>query len=591
MEGLQDFLTEFRGCGDFPSLQRLLSAFRSRPPAKPADGSYRPQKVFILSNYSTQFVASALPLALLQNGIWPEVLADEYDAWEITPLEEESALTRFRPDVALFLLSSLPLAYGSRSGPEEVAGRITAMVGKVRERTRARIALTLPEALADERSADTWAYRWRQEVLRLLDASLPADCARISLEPLIRDAGSRAWHADRYYVMSKLPFHPANTKAVATVLADVLADLAAPRIKLIIADLDNTLWGGTVGEVGAAKVDLDHLDKGLAHLRLQKLLGHLRESGVLLAIASKNNPEDALAVFRTRPEMILKESHFAATRINWLPKSRNVADILAELRLSTAGVVFLDDSPVEREEIRQMVPGVLVPELGPDPIAWADELLGTGLFTRRAGTAEDRSRAELYRTEQARESAKGAFRDEGEFLKSLELSLKVEGYPGNEARVLDLLAKTNQFNLTTRRHNREAVEALLARGGRCYVFGLADRFGSYGIIGVMLTVPASGGRAHAIDTWLMSCRVIGRKVERGMLAHVIGDLRDAGVRELIGELIPTGKNGMVADLYPDLGFAATHADGESRFFALPLASADPRRLGHFCAIVSGEARA
>src|SRR5690606_40796796 len=146
---------------------------------------------------------------------------------------DDGALEKFRPDVVLFLLSSLPLAYGRESAPDRIAGRIGEMVGKVRERTRAKIVLTLPEPLADEKSAQTWAYEWRHDLLRLLGGALPVDCVQASLDPLIRRAGSRDWYSNRYYVMSKLPFHPNQTKPVAGMLAGILADIASPRLKLV----------------------------------------------------------------------------------------------------------------------------------------------------------------------------------------------------------------------------------------------------------------------------------------------------------------------------------------------------------------------
>src|SRR5690606_25739777 len=176
MQDLQSLLMEYRESKDFPSLQRTLNKLSGLPSGMPPEEGFRPQKILILSNYATQFVASALKLALLQNGIWPDTCEDEYDSWEITPRRDDGALEKFNPDVVLFLLSSLPLAYGRESAPDRIAGRICDMVGMVRERTRAKIVLTLPEPLADEKNAQTWAYEWRHDLLRLLGGALPVDC-------------------------------------------------------------------------------------------------------------------------------------------------------------------------------------------------------------------------------------------------------------------------------------------------------------------------------------------------------------------------------------------------------------------------------
>ncbi len=212
----------------------------------------------------------------------------------------------------------------------------------------------------------------------------------IDTAPLMRQAGAAAWFDDRFYDTAKLPFHPDRTPAMLGLLADALTGIVAPRCKLVVVDLDDTLWGGRVGDDGYDGIDLDPAGNGRHFLRMQAFLQGLRGNGIVLAIASKNDPAAVQEVFAKRPEMILRADDFAAAEIHWEPKSSSLARILDRLKLSTAGVIFLDDNPVERAEVRQRFPDIEVPELPDDPAQRVAMLLGTGLFDHRIATGKSR---------------------------------------------------------------------------------------------------------------------------------------------------------------------------------------------------------
>jgi FkbH-like protein len=291
----------------------------------------------------------------------------------------------------------------------------------------------------------------------------------------------------------------------------------------------------------------------------------------VLAIASKNDPGNVREVFAKRPEMMLRFDDFAAAEIHWEPKSLSLTRILDRLKLSTAGVIFLDDNPVERAEVRRLFPDIAVPELPDDPAQRVPMLERTGLFDHRLTTRETRDRNRMYAENAAREEAQRGAGDYAEFLRGLKMIMEGSPLEAARERVIELINKTNQFNLTTRRHNWSELAAVTRDGfGRCY--RLTDRFGDNGVISVIAVARDTAADAR-IDLWLMSCRVLGRKVEEAILADVAARARGLGAKRLIGEYCPTAKNALVRELYPRLGFQEIERSRDAVRYALPLDAA------------------
>jgi FkbH-like protein len=526
-------------------------------------------RLALTGNYATPFLARGFPLALAARNLAAEIYESPYNQWRAELLEPASSLHAFAPTHVILALTSIELAYGSLRSPEAVVAAVAAAAEAALKTTDAHILVTLPEPLADETSDNAVAYGWRRAVNDGLRAALAVPrVTLIDIEPLMRNVGAHAWLDDRFYDTAKLPFHPDRTPAVLGLFADAVTGATAPRCKLVVVDLDDTLWGGRVGDDGFDGIDLDPAGKGRHFLRLQAFLQGLLAKGIVLAIASKNDPAAVRDVFARRPEMILRAADFAASEIHWEPKSSSLGRILGRLNLSTAGVVFLDDSPVERAEVRLRFPDIAVPELSDDPAQRVPMLERTGLFDHRVTTGESRGRGRMYAENDAREVAQRNIGDYQEFLR--ELKMVLEGAPLESARerVTELIHKTNQFNLTTRRYNRGELAAIVGSGfGRCY--RLTDRFGDNGIISVVAVAREETADAR-IDLWLMSCRVFGRKVEDAILADIAARARALGARRLIGEYAPTAKNALVRDLYPRLGFEEIARRGESVLYALPL---------------------
>ncbi|HWE35535.1 MAG TPA: HAD-IIIC family phosphatase [Isosphaeraceae bacterium] len=400
-------------------------------------------------------------------------------------------------------------------------------------------------------------------------AALPPGSYFLDLEHVSGALGRATFYDDRRYYWTKQPFSEAGGVALAEHLfAGVRALTTGPK-KVLVLDLDNTLWGGVVGEVGPLGITLGDSPDGEAFRALQAHAKGLARRGVVLAVASKNNPADAREPFEANPDMVLKRDDFAAFEACWDPKALMIARIAETLNLGLDSFVFFDDHPAERELIRQALPDVEVVDVPEDPAGYVRALEAGLWFEAVALTDADRERAEQYAVEGRRRELQRAYYSMDDYLRSLEMVGDVR--PIDEAdltRVVQLLAKTNQFNLTTRRHSREDVLALLddpRSVGR--TLRVRDRFGDYGLVAVVLAAPA-GADAVRIDTLLMSCRVIGRTVEQFFVAATLDRFRELGYRRVLAEYIPTKKNALVSRLYDDLGFArlsAADGDGPVRY--------------------------
>jgi FkbH-like protein len=359
-------------------------------------------------------------------------------------------------------------------------------------------------------------------------------------------------------------------------LADLVAGhLAArhgvQRKKVAAVDLDDTLWGGIVGEAGTGGIEVGGEGPGLAFLEFQRELLRLHRSGVVLVMCTKNNQDDALAGF-DHPAMLLRREHFAAERINWQDKAANLRELADELNVGIDSFVFLDDNPREREWVRQALPEVVVPELPADPAERPAFLAAGPWFQTLAVTEEDRRRTESYRAQGERRRAASGARSFEDYLASLEQRVTVQ--PATEAtiaRAAQLIGKTNQFNLTTRRHAPGDVERMAADDAtEVLTVAVADRFGDSGITGVVIV--RHEGDAALVDTFLLSCRVLGRRVEDAVLSVVARHARERGAARLVGTFVPSDRNAQVATFYPDRGFAPT---GEEGAWALALDDALP----------------
>jgi FkbH-like protein len=349
-----------------------------------------------------------------------------------------------------------------------------------------------------------------------------------------------------------------------------LYPLTGRLAKVLAVDLDNTLWGGVIGEDGMDGIQLSGEHPGAAFQALQRALLDVRRRGILLAIASKNNREDAMEAIEQHAGMLLRARHFAAMRINWQDKAQNLREIAAELNLGLDAIAFLDDNPVERQHVRDAAPEVMVIEVGTDPMDLARAVRDFPAFERLSLSEEDRHRGDYYAADRQRVELETASASKEDFYRSLAQEAELSPVTGATlARVAQLTQKTNQFNLTTRRYSEAQISAMAAEPG-CHVLSIRvrDRYCDNGLVGVAITRDRQGAqeRVCEIDAFLLSCRVIGRTVETALLAHLCSQARMRGCSTIEGWFLPIKKNAPAKDFYPNHAFeVAEQTDGALRY--------------------------
>lgn len=357
--------------------------------------------------------------------------------------------------------------------------------------------------------------------------------------------------------------------------------------KLLLLDLDNTLWGGLAGEHDMAPIVLSEEHSGLAYKNLQRVLMQMQRQGVLLAIVSKNNEQDAMKLIEEHPHMVLRKDAFAAMRINWKQKHENILEIAGELNLGTDSFVFWDDNPAERELVRQLLPEVTVPEFPdkPEELAAAMTEVYRKYFQKPVVTAEDREKTAQYAANAARRRLEGSVSSFEEYLEQLEIVVtRVEPREHLE-RLTQLVNKTNQFNLTTKRYTQSSMAELLQdRKKKIYLYNVTDSFGDNGIVAAVIV----DLQEAVVEEFVMSCRVMGKQIEYAIMEDVEKNLRELGLQTLTGIYVPTGKNRPVAELYESLGYrrvpqradsaktAGAVSDEAARRYVLELSAAPPR---------------
>lgn len=423
----------------------------------------------------------------------------------------------------------------------------------------------------------------RRLVRALNDAlrdALPAGALFLDLDEVAALHGRAAFYDARRWAWTRQPFSEAGVAALAQATQAAVRALTTGPKKVLVLDCDNTLWGGVVGETGPLGVELGENADGMAFRTFQAWCKAASQRGVVLAVATKNEVDDARGPFVSNTNMILRYEDLAAFEANWGPKPESLKRIAAQLSLGLDSFVFVDDNPAERELMRQALPEVEVPELPADPAGYVAALEAGLYFEAVALTAEDAARSQQYQAERGRREAEASFTNLDDYLTSLRMTGELRTVDEADLpRVVQLLAKTNQFNLTTRRHGSSYVEGLIARPeATAITLRMADRFGDHGLVALALAEP--DGDALRIDTLLMSCRVIARTAEEYLFNAVLAHAQKHGFKRLIGDYLPTKKNAQVADLYPRFGFAAAGdvpGEAEGRRFVLDLEGAHPVR--------------
>jgi FkbH-like protein len=545
-------------------------------------------RVAILRSFTVEPAIPLLRAMGFVGGIDLEVRLGDFNAYAQEILDRSSWLYSWKPDVVILAVQTRDVSPAlwdgfadlDTAGVEAEVGRTIEMFQNLLSSFRAASSahlivhsLQIPTLLA-RGLLDSCGSLGQSDAIRKINGALhnTARAARnvyvLDYNSLIARRGETAWHDQRKWLMARMPIAAGELVHLAAEWLRFLHPIAGRICKLLAVDLDNTLWGGVIGEDGIDGIKLDDNYPGATYRDVQRALLDLHRRGILLAICSKNNPAEAMEVIEKHPGMLLKPGHFSAIRINWADKAENLRQIAAELNVGLDSVAFLDDNPVEREWIRTQIPEVTVVELPADPMTFAPTLRECPVFERLELTEADQSRGRLYAEQRQRTQLAQTAASLEDFYRSLQMRARVE--PVNYAtlaRAAQLTQKTNQFNLTTRRYNHEQLAQLL-KPSLALAIQVTDRFGDYGIVGVAILRIHDG--LCEIDTFLLSCRVIGRTIETAFLAAITREAIAAGAGRLVGWFIPTMKNAPAATFYENHGFARTRENEGAVLWELDL---------------------
>lgn len=558
------------------SLKRTLSA---------APGLV-PKRVALMSGSTIGEVKNILELFLLANGIQPQFYEGQYGLYYENLVFDDGALAAFAPEVLYIHTSSRNIQHWPEPGEDAAAcaQKRADALARLKAAAKAALGFGCPVILNNfdlpvyrvmgnsEGSAASGHVRFVRQLNEELAAFVEAtpnlylnDLAYLqAVHGMDAFSSQTAWYAYKYAVsIDCIPF-------LCQSVANIIKSLFGRNKKALALDLDNTLWGGIIGDDGPEGIVLgSESPAGMAYSEFQGYLKALSELGVLLNVCSKNEPANAEAGF-ARPDSVLKKEDFVSFKANWEPKHLNLAAMAREINLLPDSFVFVDDNPAEREIVRRELPGVTVPELTA-PEDYIKALDRGGYFEVTTLSADDRKRTEMYRQNAQRAALEESFGSYEDYLKSLEMVGEFGPFDAAHAeRITQLINKTNQFNLTTRRYSAAEVEGLLGDAGHITLYGrLLDKFGDNGIVTAL--IGAVQGETLDIELWIMSCRTFKRQLEQAMFDRLCEAAAARGIKRIVGHYYPTAKNLLVKDFYATIGFTMTEeeADG-SRTFAYAL---------------------
>ncbi len=542
-----------------------------------------PCRVAVLRSFTLEPVIPFLQARCFAAGIDATLLVGGFNTYAQDLLDPASPLYRFDPDIVILAVRTpdvAPALWEQFAGlateevhrvVEQIPAEVRLWIETFRARSRAHLVihgLELPAYAAVGVLDSQQAFGQMEAIhgvnrrLQQLTREYPG-AYLLDYDALVARHGRLRWHDGHKWQTIRMPIAAEGLSQLADEYMRFIRPLTGKVCKALAVDLDNTLWGGVVGEDGLQGIQLGPDYPGTAYRDCQRAILDLYHRGVILAICSRNNADDGLEVLATHPHMLLRPEHFAAVRINWDDKVENLRRIADELNIGLHSLAFLDDSPAEREAVRDQLPDVAVIDLPADPTLYAQALRDSPLFERLTLSDEDKARGRYYAEQRQRSELRCGTRSLEEFYVSLRMKAEVKTADSSAlARVAQLTQKTNQFNVTThRRTEQELVE--LTRDPRVHVLTLrlADRFGESGLVGVSMW--RRHGDCGEIDTFLLSCRAIGRSVETALLACLADEARREGVVRLVGRYRPTKKNAIARDFYARHGFSliAENADG------------------------------
>jgi FkbH-like protein len=593
---LRSELSRLRLPLSLPEVQKITAH------AKMLAGELRPLRLAVVHTYTSDLLDPWLAMAGALQGLEVQTYHAPYGL-ALQEAAPDSALVQHAPAVTLMLLRREDLhpdlarpitslgSEGQARLRDEALARLREIVGLFRAQRTGHLVVTLLPSMAaptlghydaqSDASEGAWWARTKTEIGTWMRESVPASLF-LDLDEILQQVGRNAFFDRRFWYSARFPFGAEAARELARRVIGVGAVLSTPRAKVLVLDADNTLWGGVVGEDGFDGIALGPDYPGNVFVDFQRRILDFQQRGLILAMCSKNNPEDVDQVLRDHPHQILRDEHFAARRVNWTPKPDNLASLAEELNLGLDSFIFVDDSDHECAAVRDRLPQVEVIQVPKRQVDIATCLDHVARLEVLSLTNEDLAKTEMYAQERRRreftetvgQSGAGA----GDYLKRLGMVMSVSVDPAAHVpRLAQLTQKTNQFNLTTRRYDEQQMQSFMASPEWLVAdFSLADTFGDSGIVGLAMLRLLDPAQAE-IDTFLMSCRVIGREAEAAFLNTLLRRLAEQGVHQVVADYLPTKKNDLVKDFLPQQGFVL----GQDGRYRRDLAVSPPRAAAEF----------
>jgi len=522
-------------------------------------------------------------------GIDLEVHVGDFNTYVQDMVDAGSSLYRFAPNAVVLAVRTEDVAPDlarefadlSPEAAKEAAGRVIRgyeqWIAAFRQHSQAAVIVhSLEQARPALGVLDSQSESGQSGLIRQINGELRRIAGSyrgvyvLDYDGLVARFGRAHWHDERKWLMARLPIAADHLLHMAREWVRFVVPLAGRTAKCLVADLDNTLWGGVIGEDGMNGIKVGPEYPGAAFQALQRALLDLSRRGILLAICSKNNLDDAMEALAKHPGMLVRPEHFAAVRINWTDKAQNLREIAQELNIGVDALAFLDDNPFEREQVRSALPEVTVIDLPQNPLEYAATVRDCPVFERLTLSAEDQQRTAMYAEQRKRADAEQNFQSKEDFFRYLEQEADLEPVTDlTLARISQLTQKTNQFNLTTRRYTEQQISEMAGQPDwHVFAIRVRDRFGDHGLVGV--AIAHDQGEECEVDTFLLSCRVIGRTVETALLAHIAKSATQRGRKRLRGWFLPTKKNAPARDFYEQHGFVRQEGNGAGSLWVLDL---------------------
>jgi FkbH-like protein len=548
-------------------------------------------RLAILATSTVSHFNGVLKYWLAKEGLDAQIYEGEYNTLHQTVLDSGSGLYEFNPDIVMIFTNHRDIKFKISFGAsaEEIQEAVASSVDDfvalwkvLQENSNCFIIqnnadLPINGVFGNYEGTALWADLniLRNFNLELSKAVFPG-VVIFDLDYISSVYGKKNWHDARYWYHSKHAFDMDAIGMVAYQASKTIGSIKGYSKKCLVLDLDNTLWGGVIGDDGIEGIKLGNGPEGEAFVDFQKYLLQLKNRGIILAVCSKNEEDLAKEPFLNHPDMRIKLEDIVIFKANWEDKASNIKDIAASLNIGLDSIVFLDDNPAERELVRNFLPMVSTPELPLDPAGYISAVSSQSFFETVTFSQEDKVRSNYYRDNIKRYGFQEQFTNLSEYLQNLRMEIKVGEFDDfNLPRIAQLINKSNQFHLTTTRYSQTEVKAMRMDKNRyCRYFKMKDCFGDNGLISVIILKKQEDG-ALFIDTWVMSCRVLSRGVEEFICREIISIAQEAKCEKIIGKYIPTKKNKLASELYKRLCFEKVREIEGTTFWEFKLAENIP----------------